>query len=157
VNPIPKGQLNIFKLLLFLSHFIKSKEPLDACVLNFPKAKAKNPKPSKFCFCFCCLLRNESYQYCMTNKAHAIQTHLQNWYHQVEQRKLCKTGNRAKENDPVNQFGPNKKFGTGKKDTTAAGLITAGCLQQNIQRVYCIITFFLAPIVQHLLTTLGAN
>jgi hypothetical protein len=35
--------------------------------------------------------------------------HLQNWYYQVDQRKLCKTGNRAKENDPVNQFGPNKK------------------------------------------------
>jgi hypothetical protein len=72
----------------------------------------------------------------------------------VDQRKLCKTGNRAKENDPVNQFGPNKKFGTGKKDTTAAGLITAGCLQQNIQRVYCIITFFLAPMVS---STLANN
>jgi len=49
--------------------------------------------------------------------------HLQNWYHQVDQRKLCKIGNRAKENDAVNQFGPNKKFGTRKKDTIAAGLI----------------------------------
>jgi len=83
--------------------------------------------------------------------------HLQNWYHQVDQRKLCKIGNRAKEIDDVHQFGPNKKFGARKKDTIAAGLITAECLQQNIQRVYCIIPFFLAPIVLHLLTTLGAN
>lgn len=74
VNPIPKGQLNTFNLLLFLSHFINSKEPLDACVLNFPRAKNKNSKLSKFCFCFCCLLRNESYQYCKTNKAHPVQT-----------------------------------------------------------------------------------
>jgi hypothetical protein len=57
VNPIPKGQLNTFNLLLFLSHFMKSKGPLDACVLNFPRAKKreliginKTTNPQSFAF-----------------------------------------------------------------------------------------------------------